>query len=54
MWYRPDGELSAEAIAEDFSTQLTDGIASRAAPDPKAVRRPAKTLRAQKRDATPR
>lgn len=28
-WYRPDGELSAEAIADEFAVRLTDGIAAK-------------------------
>jgi AcrR family transcriptional regulator len=31
-WYRPDGKLSAEAIAEEFAIRLTDGLAARRAP----------------------
>ncbi len=28
-WYRPDGELSAEAIADEFAARLTDGLAAK-------------------------
>jgi AcrR family transcriptional regulator len=28
-WYRPDGALSVETIAEEFALRLTDGIAAR-------------------------
>jgi AcrR family transcriptional regulator len=39
MWYRPDGELSAPAIARQFAVTLTQGLAPRdARPQPKKKR----------------
>jgi hypothetical protein len=39
MWYEPDGELSAQAIAKQFAITLTQGLAPRNKLDAKPARR---------------
>jgi AcrR family transcriptional regulator len=42
MWYEPDGELSAQAIARQFAVTLTRGLAPRP-PEPAAAKKRART-----------
>lgn len=49
-WYRADGRLSPEAIADDFAMRLTEPLATRRAPG--AAKRPAPVKKANKTKKT--
>ena len=47
-WYQPDGALSADAIADEFSIRLTEGLEMKQ-PAPRAQPAPAKKQRPGRR-----